>query len=249
MYEQIKKPKENKSWAIANSVARKKSNGKQGFRFVDNRPIQMRKLQEIANRGAEIAQLTKMLRLQNNPTVKEKQWFADALQRENATQITDVNAVNNIQDDETIIVIAHGNTDVIGDEGNEEQDLEISPSELADIINKITPPTWKGNLFIRSCSAAVTPHDEGIATHDSFLQRTYQEFLKLRSASKNTFSGAMGAIDYEFSDNVNVRVPPPITKTNGKNMPLDSAMVRLHPVEESKWAQVRAQEGEGAAPL
>jgi len=37
MYEQVEKPKENISRAVANSVALKKSNGKQGFGFVDNR--------------------------------------------------------------------------------------------------------------------------------------------------------------------------------------------------------------------
>lgn len=38
MYEQVEKPKENKSRAVANSVAQKKSNVKQDFGFVDNRP-------------------------------------------------------------------------------------------------------------------------------------------------------------------------------------------------------------------
>ena len=37
MYEQVEKSKENKSRAIANSVAQNKSNVKQGFGFVDNR--------------------------------------------------------------------------------------------------------------------------------------------------------------------------------------------------------------------
>ncbi|MBL4706919.1 MAG: hypothetical protein JKY48_00570 [Flavobacteriales bacterium] len=37
MYEQVEKPKENKSRAVANSVAQNKSNVKQGFGFVDNR--------------------------------------------------------------------------------------------------------------------------------------------------------------------------------------------------------------------
>lgn len=37
MYEQMKKPKENKSRAVANSVAQKKSNGIEAFGFVDNR--------------------------------------------------------------------------------------------------------------------------------------------------------------------------------------------------------------------
>ncbi|NEQ37489.1 MAG: hypothetical protein F6K40_14920 [Okeania sp. SIO3I5] len=37
MYAQVKKPKENKSKAVANSVSQKKINGSQGFGFVDNR--------------------------------------------------------------------------------------------------------------------------------------------------------------------------------------------------------------------
>lgn len=51
MYEQVKKPKENKSRAVANSVAQKKSNVKQGFGFVDNRPevMNQRKVQEKVN--------------------------------------------------------------------------------------------------------------------------------------------------------------------------------------------------------
>jgi len=39
MYAQVEKPKENKSRAVANSIAQKKNNGKQGFGFVDNRHI------------------------------------------------------------------------------------------------------------------------------------------------------------------------------------------------------------------
>lgn len=38
MYEQLEKPKENKSKAVAASVVQKKGNAKQGFGFVDNRP-------------------------------------------------------------------------------------------------------------------------------------------------------------------------------------------------------------------
>lgn len=51
MYEQVEKPKENKSRAVANSVGLKKSNGRQGFGFVDNRPesIAQRKMQTLAD--------------------------------------------------------------------------------------------------------------------------------------------------------------------------------------------------------
>lgn len=37
MFEQVEKPKENKSRAVANSVTQKKSGVKQDFGFVDNR--------------------------------------------------------------------------------------------------------------------------------------------------------------------------------------------------------------------
>jgi hypothetical protein len=49
MYEQTVKPKENKSRAVANSVTQKKSNRKQGFGVVDNRPevVAQRKLVNI----------------------------------------------------------------------------------------------------------------------------------------------------------------------------------------------------------
>lgn len=49
MYEQVEKSKENKSKAVSNSVTQKKSKGKQGFGFVDNRPngIMQRKLIDI----------------------------------------------------------------------------------------------------------------------------------------------------------------------------------------------------------
>ena len=52
MYEQVEKPKENKSRAAANQVTQKKSNVKQGFGFVDNRSenISQLKLQEMTHR-------------------------------------------------------------------------------------------------------------------------------------------------------------------------------------------------------
>ncbi|MFM2485204.1 hypothetical protein [Celerinatantimonas yamalensis] len=50
MYEQVEKPKENKSSAVANSVAQKKGSVKQGFGLVDNRPesVIQRRVQTLA---------------------------------------------------------------------------------------------------------------------------------------------------------------------------------------------------------
>lgn len=55
MYAQIEKPKENKSRAVANSVAQKKSNVKEGFGFVDNRPeaVVQRRMQNQINKNLE----------------------------------------------------------------------------------------------------------------------------------------------------------------------------------------------------
>jgi hypothetical protein len=63
MYEQIEKPKENKSRAVANSVAHKKRNGKKGIGFVDNRPkvVAQRKLQALANNNYKENKITQRM--------------------------------------------------------------------------------------------------------------------------------------------------------------------------------------------
>lgn len=77
MYEQIEKPKDNKSRAVANSVAQKKSNVKQGFGFVDNRAKSMRpelrelKLPAYKHTGFDIKQL---VTADDIPRGKAKRW-------------------------------------------------------------------------------------------------------------------------------------------------------------------------------
>ena len=62
MYKQVEKPQENKSRAVANSSAQKKSNMKQGFGFVDNRPeaIAKRKLSSTMNNSLQEKQAAHM---------------------------------------------------------------------------------------------------------------------------------------------------------------------------------------------
>lgn len=74
MYEQIEKPKENKSSAVANNVGQKKNNAKQGFGLVDNRPeaVAQRKLQEKANNSSQVSQLRAFQNMANNsPRTKQ----------------------------------------------------------------------------------------------------------------------------------------------------------------------------------
>ncbi len=60
MYAQVEKSRENKSRAVANSVAQKKSGGKQGFGFVDNRAdaVAQRKIISLINNNSVVVQRT-----------------------------------------------------------------------------------------------------------------------------------------------------------------------------------------------
>lgn len=62
MYAQKERTKENESRAVANSVRQKRSNGKQGYGFVDNRneAIAQRKLQEVVNNSSQTKQATQL---------------------------------------------------------------------------------------------------------------------------------------------------------------------------------------------
>ncbi|MEM5548761.1 hypothetical protein [Pseudoalteromonas fuliginea] len=82
MYAQVEKTKENKSRAVANSVGQKKSNTKQGFGFVDNRPeaVVKRSLQSIQKKDLKAIQRatiikhhSKELDYENHNKVQDKQ--------------------------------------------------------------------------------------------------------------------------------------------------------------------------------
>jgi hypothetical protein len=64
MYAQVEKPKENKSRAIANSVAQKKGNVKQGFGFMDNRAE--------AKQTAQLQSIVKDQSVQQFQTIPQK---------------------------------------------------------------------------------------------------------------------------------------------------------------------------------
>lgn len=74
MYEQVEKPKENKSRAIANYVAQKKSGGKQGIGFVDTRPeaIAQRKLQDMVNNCPQEKQTSKFQKMANDYSIQNQ---------------------------------------------------------------------------------------------------------------------------------------------------------------------------------
>jgi hypothetical protein len=55
-YEQVEKPKEDKSQSVANELSQKQSSGESTFQFVDNRPetVMQRKLRDIANNSLPV---------------------------------------------------------------------------------------------------------------------------------------------------------------------------------------------------
>ncbi len=91
MYAQIEKSKENKSRTVTHSVAQKKSDVKQGFGLVDNRPEAMsqRKLQSLANHSPRAKQTVQLPSFCHNHSVRSQEKIQ---KHENNTGLT-----NNLQ--------------------------------------------------------------------------------------------------------------------------------------------------------
>ena len=87
MYAQVEKPKENKSKAAANSVAQKKSNMKQCFGFVDNRPeiVIQKKLKELIVDNLKISQPAQLQPIQMKALLEsDMEFFARSLSNGNS---------------------------------------------------------------------------------------------------------------------------------------------------------------------
>ncbi len=74
MYEQVEKPKENKSKTVANSVSQKQSRGGSTFQVVDNRPeaVAQRKLQEIAQNRPKEKQAGQLKSMADNHSAQQQ---------------------------------------------------------------------------------------------------------------------------------------------------------------------------------
>lgn len=125
MYAQVEKPKENKSRAVANSVTHKKSNGKQNFGFVDNRPVAIvqRKLNEalMKSNAGKIYQRTILTEATNFEgedilTMEGGREKAAELEVSNATKkmkkltgmgVAKLTSGNTVKEGENVIIIAH----------------------------------------------------------------------------------------------------------------------------------------------
>lgn len=65
MYAQVEKPKENKSRAVANNVAQKKSDERQCFEFVDNRTDGLLQLKSKLNFNCQMSSLSKLMEVKS----------------------------------------------------------------------------------------------------------------------------------------------------------------------------------------
>lgn len=74
MYAQVEKSKENKSRAVANSVAQKKNNDQHTLGFIDNRPkgIAQRKQIEITNNNPRAKQAIQLQAMANKGVAQAK---------------------------------------------------------------------------------------------------------------------------------------------------------------------------------
>lgn len=102
MYAQVEKPKENKSRAVANLVAQKKSNVKQSFEFVDNRPetVAQRQLKEMVKNSPQVKQAAQLLTSADNYKASPQPLIQ---KKENATGYTDnlKTGTRNLSDDQS----------------------------------------------------------------------------------------------------------------------------------------------------
>ena len=119
MYEQVEKPKENESQAVANAVAQKKDGGKQDFGFVDNRPeaAAQRHMQERANQ--KIMQRMAVMTVGNLASQKDSLVWSnlDYAVKQAPGQIGDLNTNkvwDQLDDNEEIRLVEHGEVQKIG---------------------------------------------------------------------------------------------------------------------------------------
>ncbi|MBK6265243.1 hypothetical protein JKA74_09345 [Marivirga sp. S37H4] len=227
------KTKENKSQSVSAVNSQIQSSSESTFQFVDNRPeaAQLRKLQtlmkpNIENNSSRVTQLTRMLQVQKIPDEEDKKLFKQGLKKFGATQIVNYTKRDpTIKDDETIILVAHGNTNEVGDEEDQEGSLSYKPDEIARMLNTIVPDTWHGEFILRSCDAAVTP-----VGGSSFLQRVRESFLQLRPHHQGVMSGPAGTIDYKMTQNAKVLMERfKGDEEDSRDVPYKSAMVKFHP--------------------
>lgn len=158
MYAQVEKPKENKSRATANSVTQKKSNGKQGAGFADNRPETkvQRKSQSLADNRMIHNPIDpiqrRVLMVENNPD-----WImlrnADVLSKNKGggkiQHLASNPSLADVNTGEFLYLVGHGNSEIIGG------DTHWSPQEMAGNLHNLGLPQEHRHILLSGvCNSA-----------------------------------------------------------------------------------------------
>lgn len=134
MYTQVEKPKENKSMAVASSVAQKKSHVNQGFGFVDNRPeaIAQKKLQGLVSKSPQIKQVAQFQPTPNVNGIPVRQ-NAGIIQR-----VTTVNVTNTTDNYDSGWVQAE----------TQSTGVDNGPQTEAQDVAKVAGGSWVGGHMV-----------------------------------------------------------------------------------------------------
>lgn len=127
-----------------------------------------------------------------------------------------------IGEDDDIIIVAHGNTESIGDERNKKHDINISPKEAARVLGHILPTGFKGKITLHICHAAEKPPGGKAVAH-----RIAQ------SLGEYHLGGSVVAYRGEVSSEMG---PNATTTYRGKEKPLSQSEVHF-PINHEKDKQ------------
>lgn len=192
MYKQIAKKKDNGIMAI---VQRK--GGRLGL--VDNRKESMghhSMSRFSATDGSNILQLAKILPLQNKMTPTEMQDIKNGARTYGAEVLWGwlPGKVINIDDDESLYIVTHGNTSSIGDANvGEKYNIDYTPHHAATLLNSMLPQTYKGKIWLWACHGSEIGTG-GLSVADAImtnLSRMRKGMEGMRGMEMLAFAGAV----------------------------------------------------------
>ena len=195
---------------INDNVGLEKEADVMGAKALTTNGIPPTQLKSTSN--SNVAQLAKMIYLQNHPTAHETRQVNEGAKYYGAQvihQITQfIASGERIGKDEDIIIVGHGNTELIGDEEDVFEDtaktiktsIDLSANQIAKLLLQIVPEDYSGNITLRVCHGADLQEDGG----PSMGERVSIELL---AHGRNALVHAyQGEIDGAIHDKAKTRI-------------------------------------------
>lgn len=201
MYERVEKPKENKSRAVASSVAQKKRNEKQGFGFVDNRSkvVAQRKLQELANKSPRNQHLAQLQKLANNYAREQEHPIQTIPDNAEAIQLAKVTVRN--QTDSYTSGWVQAETQSTG--------VDTGPQAEAQRVQDIAGGTWVGGHMVNDRLGGTGGYDNIVPITSSMNGK----HKTIENAARNKVGIGLGL--YEAKYNMGILDRDDFNFTNG----------------------------------